>query len=373
MKKIYILIIALFTLTTVNCQIPILTSYNTVPIAGDTFTIAILQNDTINPGQSGSNIYWDYSNLNYSLPLLQYYASLYITGSMTPSTFYYSTFPDANLFIKRMSPTSNDNTFTNEYYKSDSISFNCLGFIAHNFINDIGSRFPNSELVMKFPFTFMSTATDSTFRTVSNIIYYPNIFEIYEYNTKKSIIADGWGNINISGVLHTNVLRIKILDSVTTTRYLWSSLPNFPDSFRNVTKSINCSYLWYDGFNRQFLMGIYGKQDSSSIFHSSYLKITNVGIPSLSFSTFNNIPQNNIYQLSLYPNPATNTLTLTLSQLQQLQNATVSIYDIQGEQLLHQNITEMQTQINISSFAKGIYIVKLQTDKETLQSKFVKE
>jgi hypothetical protein len=81
--------------------------------------------------------------------------------------------------------------------------------------------------------------------------------------------------------------------------------------------------------------------------------------------------QNN--QLHLYPNPATNTLTLNLSQLQKLQNATVSIYDIQGKQLLHQNIVEAQTQIDISSFAKGIYIVKVQTDKETLQSKFVKE
>ena len=77
--------------------------------------------------------------------------------------------------------------------------------------------------------------------------------------------------------------------------------------------------------------------------------------------------------LSLYPNPATNSLNLNLSQLQKLQNATVSIYDIQGKQLLHQNISQTQTQIDISSFAKGIYIVKVQTDKETLQSKFVKE
>ena len=76
---------------------------------------------------------------------------------------------------------------------------------------------------------------------------------------------------------------------------------------------------------------------------------------------------------SLFPNPATNSLTLNLSQLQQLQNASLSIYDIQGKQLLQQSLTEQQTQINISSFAKGIYIVKLQTDEVTLQSKFVKE
>ena len=77
--------------------------------------------------------------------------------------------------------------------------------------------------------------------------------------------------------------------------------------------------------------------------------------------------------LSLIHNPATNSLTLNLSQLQGMQNANLSIYDIQGKQLLHQNISQTQTQIDISSFAKGIYIVKVQTDKESLQSKFVKE
>jgi hypothetical protein len=91
----------------------------------------------------------------------------------------------------------------------------------------------------------------------------------------------------------------------------------------------------------------------------------------LSFS--NEINETTPKQLNLYPNPATNTLTLNLSQLQELQNATVNIYDIQGKELLHQNITDTQTQIDISSFAKGIYIVKFQTDKETLQNKFVKE
>ncbi len=94
--------------------------------------------------------------------------------------------------------------------------------------------------------------------------------------------------------------------------------------------------------------------------------------PLSDFAGFLNITSSNML-FSLFPNPATNSLTLNLSQLQKLQNATVSIYDIQGKQLLHQNIVETENQIDIRSFAKGIYIVKVQTDKETLQSKFVKE
>ncbi len=92
--------------------------------------------------------------------------------------------------------------------------------------------------------------------------------------------------------------------------------------------------------------------------------------PLSDFVGINETTQNT--QLHLYPNPANNTLTLNLSQLQKLQNTTVSIYDIQSKQLLHQNISEVKTQLDISVFAKGIYIIKVQSDKEILQSKFVK-
>jgi hypothetical protein len=118
----------------------------------------------------------------------------------------------------------------------------------------------------------------------------------------------------------------------------------------------NLNFVYFTNSNTAYIVG-----DNGTI-----LKTTNgggLGIPETTLTK----------NLKVYPNPATNSLTLNLSQMQQQQNASLSIYDIQGKQLLQQNISEAQTQINISNFAKGIYIVKLQTDKETLQSKFVKE
>ncbi len=78
-------------------------------------------------------------------------------------------------------------------------------------------------------------------------------------------------------------------------------------------------------------------------------------------------------EISLYPNPATSTLTLNLAEIKNLQNTTVSIYDIQGKLLLQQNILQPQTELDISGFAKGIYIIKVTNEKETIQSKFIKE
>ena len=76
---------------------------------------------------------------------------------------------------------------------------------------------------------------------------------------------------------------------------------------------------------------------------------------------------------TIYPNPATSNLTINLQQLTHLQNTTVSIYDVQGKLLLQQSITQPQTEINIASFAKGIYVVKVNNDNNSMQSKFVKE
>jgi hypothetical protein len=56
-----------------------------------------------------------------------------------------------------------------------------------------------------------------------------------------------------------------------------------------------------------------------------------------------------------------------------LQNTTISIYDIQGKLLLQQAISQHQTELNISQLAKGIYIVKVNNDKNSMVSKFVKE
>jgi len=75
----------------------------------------------------------------------------------------------------------------------------------------------------------------------------------------------------------------------------------------------------------------------------------------------------------IYPNPSSDKLTLDIQQFKNLQKTTVSIYDIQGQLLLQQDIKYLQTEINIASFAKGIYIVKVNNDKQIMVNKFVKE
>jgi hypothetical protein len=78
-------------------------------------------------------------------------------------------------------------------------------------------------------------------------------------------------------------------------------------------------------------------------------------------------------ELIMYTNPTKIKLIINLQQPSNLQNSTVYIYDLQGQMLMQHSIQQQQTELNISQFTKGIYIVKVYNEKETLVSKFIKE
>jgi len=85
----------------------------------------------------------------------------------------------------------------------------------------------------------------------------------------------------------------------------------------------------------------------------------------------NNLSDNNLFRI--FPNPANEIITIDLNNRGNLQNTTISIYDMQGKILLKQAISQQQTEFNVSQFARGIYVVKVYNDRNAFISKFVKE
>ena len=81
--------------------------------------------------------------------------------------------------------------------------------------------------------------------------------------------------------------------------------------------------------------------------------------------------EKNLQSVQLFPNPATN--KITISKTADLQKETiVSIYNIQGEMVItntfyYQNTMEM----DVSLLAKGVYIVKIQSEKGVGSRKLV--
>ena len=96
--------------------------------------------------------------------------------------------------------------------------------------------------------------------------------------------------------------------------------------------------------------------------------ISNIVNPSS--SGINQIQASNI--ISIYPNPATNMLTLK-SQLP-IFNSQFIITDVLGNEVYHQPINNSsQSSIDISQLNNGIYFYQIKNDKETMRGKFVVE
>ena len=67
-------------------------------------------------------------------------------------------------------------------------------------------------------------------------------------------------------------------------------------------------------------------------------------------------------QLSIYPNPAINEITLDLGTIESAVDLT--IFDGLGRQVLHQAINPLQSNIDISNLEKGTYFLQVRTTKE---------
>jgi len=74
---------------------------------------------------------------------------------------------------------------------------------------------------------------------------------------------------------------------------------------------------------------------------------------------------------SMYPNPASDILNIKLNNIT---NADLSIYDIQGKLVLKQSVSEEQNlELNVSELQSGLYFVKLNTNNKELVKKLVIE
>jgi hypothetical protein len=73
--------------------------------------------------------------------------------------------------------------------------------------------------------------------------------------------------------------------------------------------------------------------------------------------------------INLFPNPATTQLTLTLPE--NTANAIYTLYDMQGRLQLTGKISNTQAELNVATLPRGLYILKIITEKEIITKKVV--
>ena len=76
-------------------------------------------------------------------------------------------------------------------------------------------------------------------------------------------------------------------------------------------------------------------------------------------------------EISLYPNPATDKITVKTSGI--TGGGNLAIVNIEGQRLITRQITQPKTQVDISSLPSGVYFVHLISDKTVAVGKLIKE
>ncbi len=84
---------------------------------------------------------------------------------------------------------------------------------------------------------------------------------------------------------------------------------------------------------------------------------------------------NNLFsdKIKIYPNPAKENLTIELTESNISQRTTISFYNIQGQLCKQILSNQSKTEVDIKDLSTGLYVVKLNNEKESFISKFVKE
>jgi len=72
---------------------------------------------------------------------------------------------------------------------------------------------------------------------------------------------------------------------------------------------------------------------------------------------------------SAYPNPASSELTVTSEDIIN----SMRIYSITGKMVSNQKVNANQTQVDVSSFQPGIYMISIETEEEVMTKKFIKQ
>ena len=353
MKKLLTLLALAFCLDG-KCQF-VFTAANTNPIIGDSYTeysyTWFYANDTTvaNPGQSGTNQTWDFSNLN--ITTFQPTTHLYIAPTYTPSgvgcsaTSYEAT-------VVNLEDSINSNAYN--YYVCTNDSFKLLGY----YEND------NSDfLLFAYPFSYGNSNQ--------------NNYIIKEPCTGSSIISRSGSGINTNTYDSYGTLILPGAITYTNAARIYSY-----KHFSYSSESINIfwhrlgheeTYTWYVSGNKFPVLTIDITQDTTycdsgpclSPIDYNYTKTVTVG-------AFNGVGIKNIVNPSnervmVYPNPNNGSFVVEPSGATK---QTMQVYDVNGKMVLSQTING-KTNIDAGHLIDGVYNLKISNSNNIVNKRIV--
>jgi hypothetical protein len=319
MKKHYKIFCANFlaiaiSILIVKGQSPVLTSTNSSPVPGSTFTCFLT---TLPPLFStvqltGANQTWDFSS-SVGVGTLTYQC---LAPAATP---FGNSFPTATVALY-------DSFFdTYSYFRGTANDFSQQGQVIFNYV----SAFSDPYKYFSYPFTYQNSFIDTLLNDVDT--------------TYITHTADGYGTLimpygSISNVLRHHEHWVNYAPSGVTheDRYSWS----LPD-----TRFLYLCFYMIRGHSDGTIDTVYNYINPTGTTAVNELNRTNATI-------------------TCFPNPFSKQLTFNLAYYEQ---ATILLYDLLGQRVLQQTFTNSTT-ISTEQLAKGIYFYELRNGKEVVKT-----
>ncbi len=324
MKKVVTLFAsALLSISGLKAQ-PILD--NTVfPIIGDSVNyISLSDGQSVLPGITGSNVTWDFSNLNLT-------GSNFLVTYMDPSsTGNSSLFPEANIA---------------KYYSANQIEYYNKTIDSLYFYGDattgVGLRYyHNPRLNLKVPFNFGESFSDDFATNFIN----GSGFSVTRTGTVQSTF-DGYGTLVLPNITIPNCMRIK------TARYVHDIQGS------TVNNTYDTLYHWYVPNIRDYIIYYYSTTISGTNY--SFGNVRN-------YLDINSISEliNGDNLINIFPNPASETLTISLPE-----NASTTeciLVDNLGKEMKRFMVTGGENLVDVSGLENGMYTLRIGSDSQKI-------
>ncbi len=188
----------------------------------------------------------------------------------------------------------------------------------------------------------------------------------------KTISINGNGVIQSSDVSNTQHYSASIADLPQGGTFVWDIPSGWSATAEGAnlvvnnitsmeTKKLSVSYVLSNG----------DTYTDSKYVHISDIVITGDNIMPPTESYKNSITENtgSINSELIYPNPAKNSISIELPSDEE---TSVTIFDLHGKQILNTIVSKQFKTIDISTFAKGMYIIKINSNSINKVAKFVK-
>ena len=327
-------------------------SFNIKPVEGDMTTFFIM--DSIkkivsSPGQSGTNVLWDFSNISDTIKSVYGYDQE-IKYNLPGGDSLTIMCPDANLVLAYV---QNFDTVARQAYKVSNNQLDVVGFDQRS--ANVFIYYSDYKTELKYPLTMGLAFTDS-FSAITTMGYNSNLV-LDSINGQIDFIADGIGTLKVNGKTFNNVIRVRLIQKAT-----------HKSSGSSYTQ-IDTMYKFYYGLYPDPVFGlVFSAQISNrGTFYSSYgvlltdfmAKITNEPLSA---------------HIRIFPTQTEDKAYIYFSEALN-KNARIELINILGETIYSDKINttyNKKYELNVKNLPDGIYFLKIIINDEYLTRKIIK-